>query len=67
MRFTYGLDNLYISTKFCHVALKVISQKIMTHSVCRTSGRRLLKSVLIQEKTIDTVKVVAQGKSKLQF
>ena len=62
--FTCGLDNLYISAKFCRAALTEISQKVMTHGVCRTSGHGLPKSVLMQEKTTDTEKAAARGQVK---
>jgi len=62
--FTCGLDNIYISAKFCRAALTEISQKVMTHGVCRTSGRGLPKSVLMQEKTTDTEKAAARGQVK---
>ena len=61
--FTCGLDNLYISAKFCRAAL-TLDQQIMTHGVCRTSNRGLPKCVLMQEKCNDIEKAAARGQVK---
>mmetsp|Transcript_20582 Transcript_20582/g.25240 ORF Transcript_20582/g.25240 Transcript_20582/m.25240 type:complete len:120 (-) Transcript_20582:829-1188(-) len=63
--FTCDLDNLYISTKFCCAALTEISQQIMTHGVCRTSGCRLPTCIIMQEKKTDGDKAAARGQVKV--
>ena len=62
--FTCGLDNLYISAKFCRAAVSEIDQKVMTHGVCRVHDRGLPPCVIMTEKTTDAAKAQARGSVK---
>ena len=44
--FTCGLDNLYISAKFCLVVISETNQKVMAHGLCRVHDRGLPKCVI---------------------
>ena len=62
--FTCGLDNLFISAKFCRAAMSEIPQQVMTHGVCRPSSRGLPESVIMHDEKSEKAKLEARGTVK---
>ena len=62
--FTCGMDNLFISAKFCRAAYAELPQKVMIHGACRTHDRRLPHFVIQKDVTTKQAKQVARGTVK---
>jgi len=62
--FTCGLDNLYISVKFCQAAISETKQKVVTRGVCRVHDRGLPQCVIMPEQTSDAAKAQTRGSVK---
>ena len=62
--FTCGMDNLFMSSKFCRAAYAEIKQKVMIHGVCRTHDRGLPSFVIQHDVTTERAKDEARGTVK---